>query len=264
MQVGAVDVVIGELVERLRAMSSWKDTLLVVTADHGYSLTPPDVGRGVTERNAEEVYRVPLFIKARGQTQGEIVDDTAMTIDVLPSIVDLLDAEVDWHFDGHSLYDGSQPNSAPRVSPGVGPVLDIAAARAGNFHGDDWIGLAAVGPAGDLVGRDVDELTAGPPSDLRATLDQAELFERLPTSDGTAPYVLTGTVTAQPESDDGPGDLVVAVNGTLAGIVGDFERSGEGWTFTGYVADLYREGRNDVRLYQVTRRGSDVTLLPTR
>ena len=119
MQVGAVDVAIGDLVERLRAMPSWKDTLLVVTADHGYSLTPPDLGRAVTERNAEEVYRVPLFIKAPGQMEGEVVDDTAMTIDVLPSIVDLLDAEVDWDFDGHSLYDGSKPHTAPRVSPDV-------------------------------------------------------------------------------------------------------------------------------------------------
>jgi hypothetical protein len=262
MQVGAVDAVIGDLVERLRAMPSWKDTLLVVTADHGYSLTPPDLGRAVTERNAEEVYRMPLFVKAPGQVDGEVVDDTAMTIDVLPSIVDLLDAEVDWDFDGHSLYDGSKPHTAPRVSPDVGPVLAIAAARAEQFHGDDWIGLAAVGANGDLVGRDVDELTAGPPSELRAELDQADLLKQLPTADGTGPFVLTGTVTGQTESDDAPEDLVVAINGTLAGIVGDFQPSGGGWTFTGYVADLYQEGRNEVRLYEVARHGDDVTLRP--
>jgi hypothetical protein len=262
MQLGAVDVAIGDLVDRLRAMPAWEDTLLVVTADHGYSLTPPDLGRGVTERNADEVYRVPLFIKAPGQGAGEVVDDTAMTIDVLPSIVDLLDAEVDWQFDGHSLYDGSQAHTAPRASPDVGAVLAIAAARAEQFDGDDWIGLAAVGAAGDLVGRDVDELTVGPPSELRAELDQAELLELLPTADGTAPFVLTGMVTGQTESDDAPEDLVIAVNGTLAGIVGDFQRSGGGWTFTGYVADLYREGRNEVRLYEVARHGDDVTLHP--
>jgi hypothetical protein len=262
MQVGAVDVVIGDLVERLKALPSWKDTLLVVTADHGYSLTPPDLGRDVTERNAEEVYRMPLFIKAPGQVNGEVVDDTAMTVDVLPSIVDLLDAKVDWDFDGHSLYDGSQPHTAPRVSPDVDPVLAIAAARAEQFHGDHWIGLAAVGENGDLVGRDVDELAAGPPSELSATLDQADLFERLPTADGTAPFVLTGTVIRPTESDGVPEDLVVAINGTLAGVVGDFQPSSGGWTFTGYVADLYQEGRNEVGLYEVARHGDDVTLRP--
>jgi hypothetical protein len=262
MQVGAVDVAIGDLVERLRALPTWEDTLLVVTADHGYSLTPPDVGRAVTERNADEVYRVPLFIKAPGQTAGEVVDDTAMTIDVLPSIVDLLDAKVDWPFDGHSLYDDSQAHTAPRASPDVDAVLAIAAARAEQFHGDDWIGLAAVGAAGDLVGRDVDELTVGPPSELRAEFEQAELLERLPTADGTAPFVLTGTVTGQTESDDPPDDLVVAINGTLAGVVGDFQGSSRGWAFTGYVADLYRDGRNEVRLYEVERTRSGAVLHP--
>jgi hypothetical protein len=216
----------------------------------------------VTEGNVDEVYRVPLFIKAPGQLAGEVVDDTAMTIDVLPSIVDLLDAEVDWQLDGHSLYDGSQSHTTPRVSPDVGAVLEIAAARAEQFHGDDWIGLAAVGAAGDLVGRDVDELTVGPPSELRAEFEQAELLERLPTADGTAPFVLTGTVTGQTESDDPPDDLVVAINGTLAGVVGDFQGSSRGWAFTGYVADLYRDGRNEVRLYEVERTRSGAVLHP--
>jgi hypothetical protein len=260
MQVGAIDVVIGDLVERLRELPSWENTVLVVTADHGYSLTPPDVGRKVTERNADEVYRVPLFIKAPGQVAGDVVDDTAMTIDVLPSIVDLLDARVDWQFDGHSLYDGSERHTAPRASPDAGAALAIAAARAESFHGDDWIGLAAVGPEGDLVGRDVDELTVGPASELTATLDQADLLEQLPTADGTAPFVLTGTVTGQATSAGEPGDLLVAVNGVLAGVVGDFQGSAGRWTFTGYVADDYRSGQNEIDLYEVVRHGDEAIL----
>ena len=102
-----------------------------------------------------------MFIKAPGQTTGEIRDDSAQTIDVLPSIVDLLDIETNWEFDGHSLYDGSQP-PPPRVSP-MSRRLDIAARRrAEEFpHGDDWTGLAAVGDNGDLVGRAVAELPRG-------------------------------------------------------------------------------------------------------
>jgi hypothetical protein len=74
--------------------------------------------------------------------------------------------------------------------------------------------------------------------------------------------VLTGTVTGQTESDDPPDDLVVAINGTLAGVVGDFQGSSRGWTFTGYVADLYRDGRNEVRLYEVERTRSGAVLHP--
>ena len=84
----------------------------------------------VTDANREEVYRVPLFIKAPGQVEGEIRDDSAQTIDVLPSIVDLLDADVDWEFDGHSLYDGSAAHTEPKVSTDVDAAIAIAERRA--------------------------------------------------------------------------------------------------------------------------------------
>ena len=64
--------------------------------------------------------RVPLFIKAPGQTDGEVARrQRAEPSTSLPSIVDLLDADVDWEFDGHSLYDGSAATVAPRVAPDV-------------------------------------------------------------------------------------------------------------------------------------------------
>ena len=110
---------------------TWADTLLVVTSDHGTNLTPPDIGRmKVTDANREEVYRVPLFIKVPGQVEGEIRDDSVQNLDVLPSIVDLLGAEVDWEFDGHSLYDGSTAHTAPKVSTDVDAAIAIAASAA--------------------------------------------------------------------------------------------------------------------------------------
>ena len=54
-------------------------------------------------------------------------------IDVLPSIVDLLDADVDWEFDGHSLFDGSTAHTAPRVSTDVDAAFEIARAAGGGL-----------------------------------------------------------------------------------------------------------------------------------
>jgi hypothetical protein len=261
MQVGAVDRMVGELIDHLRSLPTWDQTLLVVTSDHGTNLTPPDIGRmKVTDANREEVYRVPLFIKAPGQTEGEIRDDSAQTIDLLPSIVDLLGADVDWEFDGHSLYDGSTAHTAPLVSTDVSAVFDIAERRAEEFpHGDDWTALAAVGENGDLVGRDVAELTVGEPSAYSATLTQQALFGDLPTADGTEPFVLAGTVRG---GSNEPPELLAAINGRIAGVVGGYRPEGSGWAFTGYVADFYREGANEVTLYEVSRDGSSVTLHP--
>ena len=73
MQLGATDVLVGALLDKLRSQGEWEDTTLVVTADHGTSFTPPDLGRHeVTDDNRDEVYRVPLFIKLPGQTTGAL------------------------------------------------------------------------------------------------------------------------------------------------------------------------------------------------
>jgi hypothetical protein len=262
MQVGAVDALIGDLVNRLRALPTWEQTLLVVTADHGDTFTPPNLWRlTVNDADREEIFRVPLFIKAPGQLEGEIRDDSAQTIDVLPSIVDLVDADVDWTFDGHSLYDGSRAHTAPKVSTDVEEVLAIAAREADQFpYGDDWVGLAAVGENGALVGQQVSDLTIGSPSEYRAALSQEALLADLPTTDGKMPFVLAGRVRGPDGTTKEPPELLAAVNGTVAGVVGGYSPQENGWQFFGYVADFYRDGANQVDLYEVTREGGVATL----
>src|SRR5690606_11783538 len=96
LQVGAVDGLVGELMDHLKAAGAWEDSLVVVTSDHGVDLTPPGLSRGRTDDTVDEILRVPLFVKAPGQTAGEVRDERASTLDVLPSVVDLLDIETDW------------------------------------------------------------------------------------------------------------------------------------------------------------------------
>ena len=260
MQVGAADSLVAEMLDHLRSLPSWDDTLLVVTSDHGTNLTPPDLGRmRITDANREEAFRVPLFIKLPGQTEGEISDVSAQTIDVLPTIVDALDIDTDWEFDGHSLIDGSASTVAPKVSEDVDAVIDIARRRAETFpHGDDWIGLAAVGEFGDLVGREVTDFEIGATSDYAVTIDQADQFQSLPTADGEMPFAFSGRVEGPSE----PPELLVAINGRLAGVIGGYRPNAGGWTLMGYVADLYEQGSNDVRVYLVERDGDTVTLHP--
>lgn len=259
MQVGAADALMGLLLDRLTSLPNWEDLLLVVTSDHGSNLTPPDLGRmTVTDENREEVYRVPLFIKAPGQTDGEVRDDSAQTIDVLPSVVDLLGAEVDWTFAGHSLYDGSEASTKPKVSSDVEAVFEIARRRADEFpNGDDWIGLAAVGVNGDLVGRDVEALEVGESSDLTVRFSDGDVFDSLPTESGQMPFALHGTINGSSV----PPELLVAVNGRLGGVLGGYRPDGDAaWEFLGFVADLYRTGRNEVTVYEVERADGTVAL----
>ena len=251
LQVGAADAAVGQMIDHLQSIGAWDDALVVVTSDHGTSLLPPDFGRRLTAGNREEVLRTPLFIKAPGQAEGEVRDDPALTIDVLPSIVDLLDVKTDWEFDGHSLFDGSAARIPPKVDDDVGALLEIVERHARDVSPDGWAGLAATGDSADLVRTPVAELTVGQPSELRWTADDRELFGSLPTDDGRVPYLLAGTVAS--DGADPPPELVVAVNGTVAGSVRGYVPDGAGWRFLGLLGPFFVDGANTVDVYEVER-----------
>ena len=139
---------------------------------------------------------------------------------MLPSIVDLLDAEVDWEFDGHSLFDGSSPTIEPRVSTDVAAVLDIASTSGRGLPPRRRLDRprrrrrvrrprrVATSPT----------LEIGTASEYTATIDQAAEFVDLPTDDGEMPFSISGTV-AGPSP---PPELLVAVNGRIAGVIGGY------------------------------------------
>jgi hypothetical protein len=259
MQLGAVDQLIGGMVDHLRETGAWDDTTLVVMSDHGAGMTPPDLGRRLTPANEDDVLRIPLFVKAPGQAAGAVDDQPAHTYDVLPTLIDILGIEVDWDFEGHSLLDGSEPTVDPYIrDTSVDGAMDSAAEAAEWFpRGDDWTGLMAVGEGEDLVGTRVSAHDVGPPSELAWRLDEGDLLDDLPTDDGQVPYLLTGRLTG---SSDRPPELVVAVNGTLAGTVGGYVERDAGWRFHGVVGPWFVDGENEVVAYEVERTGDEVVL----
>jgi hypothetical protein len=250
LQVGAADVALGKALDHLEALASWEDTTLVVIADHGTSILPPDFGREPTPRNVQELYRVPLFLKAPGQTRGAIVDDPAQAIDLVPTLADLLDADLDWDFDGHSLLDGSRATEEPLVGEDLEPLFDLVRRHDEQVAADgDWASLAAVGAHARSVGERLSTFALGPPSDLAWQPDFEDDFASLPTDDGRAPQVLTGTVTAP---DGRPPELVVSVNGTIGGVLGGYVDAGGGtWRFATVLGPFLRDGANEIRAFEL-------------
>ena len=146
---GAVDGMIGHLIAHLKDTGAWDDGTVVVTSDHGVDITPPGFTRTPSEDNIDELFRIPLFIKAPGQTAGEVRDDPASTVDVLPSVVDLLGIDADWTFEGHSLFDGTEPKIDRLVTSDVQAAFEVAGRQAALFpRGEGWDDLAAVGRRG--------------------------------------------------------------------------------------------------------------------
>ena len=94
--------------------------------------------------------------------------------------------------------------------------------------GDDWTSVAAIGENGDLVGTAVADHVVGAPSELSWSFGGREALADPAGADGAVPVLLRGTVHGEEPPD---GDLVVALDGVIAGTVGGYVETDDGWRF---------------------------------
>ena len=113
LQVGFVDSLIGNLHSKLIASGLYDKSLIVITADHGSSFRPGDMRRGITGTNYVDIIHVPLFIKEPFQKEGRLLDWNVETIDILPTIAEILHVQIPWKVDGIAV-SNSEPKSRLR------------------------------------------------------------------------------------------------------------------------------------------------------
>lgn len=187
------DKLIGELVTRLKEIGSYDESLIVIVADHGLCFAPSQFRRPVTETNYMDILPVPFFVKTPHQTEGVISDKNVETIDILPTIADILDINIPWKIDGWSALDDSRPErenkrifsykwindklSTPEIESKIkeftfGPKIDEkyeTLERMTRLFGPGGSkGLYVFGRYGTLVGRKLAEFETNK-SDVRTT-----------------------------------------------------------------------------------------------
>ncbi len=108
LQICFTDELMGQLFTRLKTVGLFDRTLIVVTSDHGISFGPESAGRTVTSSHFTDVMLVPLIIKTPYQKLGSVSDRNAESIDILPTIANVLGVSTPWS-DGSSLLNPSSP-----------------------------------------------------------------------------------------------------------------------------------------------------------
>jgi len=103
LQVGYADRLLGRVIDHLKRRRLYDRALLVVAADHGVSFRPNQPLRDITAGNAANIASVPLFIKQPGGRGRGIDPAPARTIDVLPTILDVIPAPHPPGLSGRSL-----------------------------------------------------------------------------------------------------------------------------------------------------------------
>lgn len=258
LQAGVADQLLDRMMTRMQELGIWDESLVVVTSDHGNSMLPPDFGRTPTANNVDEVFRQPMFVKLPGQAAGEIHDEVASTVDLIPSIVDALGLQVEWEFDGHSLFDGSaSPDTMEPMTgnpdvrfanPSFQHYLDsVVAVHERDFPRDDWLGVAAVGAYGPLVGEDASTLTISDGPGWASSINQADQLAYRDLSAGLLPLRVTGTLTLPDGVPFPPEEVVLVLNGKVAGVGGGWHAEDGAWKFGGFLAqELFVDGPNQL------------------
>jgi hypothetical protein len=255
-QLGLVDRMLGRVFAEMDRTRVWDRSLVVVVADHGTSFELGEHRRWPFDKNIDDLYRIPLFIKYPGQGQGEVVDAPAFGIDILPTIIDVLDASVDWSMDGTSLLDVEGTNrphqpmwwccSRDAASTDLSVLFDqVQRNRRWIPDQESWLGVAGAHAATGMVGTEVDVLPVGRDDRVawHLELGAALLLDHRP--EGVIQTYLNGRITHPPEL--AVDEVLFAVNGVVAGagvVVAEGPGSG---TFQGMIAEqLVNRGPNQV------------------
>lgn len=95
-----VDAQVGKVLEALEKSPYAKNTIVIVTSDHGYHLG--EKHRWAKHSLWERATRVPLLIKVPGAENG-IVSKPVGLIDLYPTLADLCKLDIPTHLDGNSV-----------------------------------------------------------------------------------------------------------------------------------------------------------------
>ena len=277
LQVMFLDRLVGELVQRLRERNLFDSTLLVITADHGASFRPGDSRRLVTATNYMDIISVPLIVKAPGQRRGVVSDRNVESMDILPTLVELLGSETDWPLEGQSALSAEAPERPdkivytddgeifsfdPRLEArweSLERKLALFGAANGELSKQD---LYRIGPHAELVGQRTDALIQGH-SDLTVEVDGAHLHRQVDLDSTFLLSRISGRVLGGQGAQTGR-TLAIGVNGAVRAVTRTSQLGGA-TVFSAIVPEsAFRDGSNQIRIYETRRTESSLALLSVK
>ena len=269
LELQVLDRFVADLLARLDETGLYDRALIVVTADHGVSFRAGGWKRHGTAENLADIASVPLFVKYPGQTRGREDRRAALTIDILPTVADVLGIRLPWSVDGRSLR-GQPLRRSVRLGTQVttdvvgkteevaAEVLRVARRNASRF-GEGTDSLYRLGPRPELIGRAVDALPRAVADDAELVLPDKDELADVRKSSGFVPAHIVGRLDwsgMRPREE-----LAISVNGRIAAVTTPFHSRGR-TLFSALVDELVlRDGVNTVEVYAVRGSGAGTRLI---
>ena len=269
LQAGFADHELGKLLAHLKRTGLYDKSLIALATDHGVAF---DVGkrdrRTLTRQNAEEIGPIPLFIKAPGQRKGRVDPAFAESIDILPTILDILNVHPRVHIDGKSAFSAAVRNRK-RIR-----ILQRNTFKSLYFDEADWearrkvalerklrffgqgsdgpLRLFRIGPDQQLLFKPVSGLSVSNGSGARFA--QPSEYKNVDLKSPTIPVHVTGYIDGLPTGRT----LAIAVNGRIAAVTNSFHTAIDSKTLFAAMTpeSFYKQGHNKVEVFEVTGPGS--------
>jgi arylsulfatase A-like enzyme len=106
-----VDTYVGRIIDKLKECRLYDNTIIVFTSDHGDMMG----SHGLLAKCVlfEEAVRVPFLVKLSGQKKQKRIQNPVSQIDIVPTLLDLLQSPVPSELQGSSLKDTLLTNKEP-------------------------------------------------------------------------------------------------------------------------------------------------------
>lgn len=267
-QVGYVDRFLGKLRNALETAHLYDNALIILTADHGVSFQSGSSRRGITHETARDILRVPMIVKLPGQREGNISEQLVSSVDVLPTIADILKVRVPWSIDGHSMF---ATNKSPRTEieiPGAGhyTIKDFEGFPRLKWQVDHFEEhtsldqLVPKGPYPALIGQKLVDLQIAEPAAMRFINPDLNHFEHVKSKSGFLPALFRAHIV---ETNHQNLPIAVALNGQIWATTKTSEWKGNPNYFSVLLPPAaFTEGPNLVGVYLIEETNGELRLTP--
>lgn len=254
LQVEYVDLLLGQMLDALQQSGRLNETLLIVLADHGVAFAPGEERRTPVPSTLAGVSRIPLFIKYPGQTEGVRDNRKIETIDILPTIADVLGLALSGDMDGQSIVSADWRPAKRHILeqgediPDIELAMDMRAASEQIYRvltpGNSSLDAIGLASGKHFFGKPL-PVPDGRMSKYVLQLDNSRLYASVDPDTKFLPARLTGTLKGARSG----AEILLALNDKVAG-------SGMTYDDTGRVAIMldpraFQAGENIIRAFEI-------------
>ena len=257
LQTAYTDSVVGKMIDKIKRNGDWDRSMVIVTADHGYSFDSRYDRRDVGPHNIAATVNPPLIIKYPHQREGHLSTRSTQAIDILPTIARQLGEKIPWKTEGRPIDEvpderqmvvdkdlmAEMTVSTAQVRSQRPKLIETSIRRFGSG------GLWRLGPHADLIGRRPGR--SRPLRNASVTIDSPERYREYRPSQ-EVPSLISAEVTGLAPSQV----VAVSVNGRITGTTRTFKYEGAMRFGSMAPSSAFHRGRNRIKVFAVKGPGT--------